>query len=73
MARTALALADRHPTADEYREITEADRYSHAVAWEYLSASLAGSTAGVVAPDGEEPHRPCEESRNPARGTRERR
>lgn len=54
MARTTLTLADRLPTADEHRRIAEAVGWSHAFAWEFLPASLAGSTAGVVALDGEE-------------------
>ncbi|MFE5408739.1 GNAT family N-acetyltransferase [Microbacterium sp. NPDC056569] len=49
MTTSAVAFADRVPTAAEHREIAEAVGWTHAFDWDTIDASLSGSTAGVVA------------------------
>jgi GNAT superfamily N-acetyltransferase len=44
-----VEFADRVPTPAEHRAIAEAVGWTHAFDWRTVEASLAGSTAGVVA------------------------
>lgn len=48
-----VTLQDRLPTADEHRRLAEAVGWGHAFDWPSLPASLAGSTLGVVAVEGD--------------------
>ncbi|GAA1677812.1 GNAT family N-acetyltransferase [Glycomyces endophyticus] len=50
---TACTVVDRLPTPAEHRLLAEAVGWGGAFDWDTLPASLAGSTAGVVALDGD--------------------
>ncbi|MFF2485033.1 GNAT family N-acetyltransferase [Microbacterium sp. NPDC058062] len=49
MTPSPVEFVDRIPTPAEHRTIAEAVGWTHAFDWDTMDASLAGSTAGVVA------------------------